>query len=166
MKDRFLRGNFTLIPASRGQSGLRSRFERPLIVLEILVGLVLLLACTNVANLLLARSAARQREVAIRGALGASRGQLIRQLFVESSILAVAGGLAGLLLSSWLARGLIRFLPFDPASMSLSAVPDLRVLLFTIGVTLLTALVFGLGLRPLEKVLIVLQEGIWLQADA
>jgi predicted permease len=144
MKERFLRGDFTLVPAARGQSNLRFRFERPLIVLEWLVGLVLLIACTNVASLLLARSAARQREIAIRGALGASRGQLVRQLFVESSILAVAGGSAGLVLSSWLARVLLRLLPFDPANLSLSTAPDLRVLLFTTGVTLLTALVFGL----------------------
>ena len=96
------------------------------------------------ANLLLARAAARQKEIAIRGALGASRGQLVRQLLVESLTLAVAGGVAGLLLSFWLARVLVRLLPFDPANMSLSAVPDTRVLLFTTGITLLTALFFGL----------------------
>jgi predicted permease len=144
LKERFLRQNFVLIPASRGQSFLRFRFERPLIVLQWLVGVVLLIACTNVANLLLARAAARQREVAIRGALGASRGQLARQLFVESLMLAVAGGVAGLLLSTWLARGLLRFLPFDPENMSLSTAPDVRVLLFTTGVTFLAALAFGL----------------------
>jgi len=144
LKDRFLRGSPTLIPAARGQSFLRFRFERPLIVLQWLVGFVLLIACTNVANLLLARAAARQREVAIRGALGASRGQLIRQLLVESLILAVAGGVAGLLLSSWVAKGLVRFLPFDPANMSLSTTPDFRVLLFTAGIVLITAILFGL----------------------
>ncbi len=143
-KDRFLRQDFSLIPASRGQSGLRRRFERPLLVLQWLVGVVLLIACTNVANLLLARGAARQREVAIRGALGASRTQLARQLFVESLLIALAGGAAGLFLSIWLARGLIRFLPFDPANLSLSPTPDLRILLFTSALTLLTALVFGL----------------------
>ncbi len=144
LKARFLRGSPTLIPAARGQSALRFGFERPLIVLQWLVGFVLLIACTNVANLLLARAAARQREVAIRGALGATRGQLIRQLFVESLILAIAGGVAGLFLSSWVAKGLVRFLPFDPANMSLSTTPDLRVLLFASGITLLTALLFGL----------------------
>src|SRR5262249_19072776 len=142
-KDRFLRGSPTLIPASRGQSFLRSGFERPLIVLQWLVGFVLLIACTNVANLLLARAVARQREVAIRGALGASRGQLVRQLLVESLILAMAGGMAGLFFSSWVAKGLVRFLPFDPANLSLSTTPDFRVLLFTTGITLLTALLFG-----------------------
>jgi predicted permease len=106
--------------------------------------LVLLIACSNVANLQLARAVARQREVAIRGALGASRGRLVRQLFVESLIIAVAGAVAGLCLSSLVAKGLVRFLPFDPANMSLSTAPDLRILLFAIGITLLTALLFGL----------------------
>lgn len=143
-KERFLKGDFTLIPAARGQSNLRSRFEKPLIVLQWLVAFVLLIACTNVANLLLARSAAREREVAIRGALGASRGQLARQLFIESALLAVLGGVAGLLLSAWAARGLLRFLPFDPANMSLTATPDPRILGFTMAVTMVTAIVFGL----------------------
>jgi predicted permease len=144
MREEFLRQNFILVPAGGGQSTLRFGFEQPLIVLQWLVGFVLLIACTNVANLLLARGAARQRELAIRGALGAGRFRLIRQLFVESSLLALIGGTAGLLLSSWLTRGLIRILPFDPANLSLSTSPDLRILLFTMGITLLTALIFGL----------------------
>ncbi len=144
LKERFLRQTLVLVPASRGQSSLRQGFEQPLIVLQWLVGLVLLIACANVANLLLARAAARQREIAIRSALGARRGQILRQLMVESLFLAAAGGAAGLLLSSWLARALVRFLPFDPANLSLLTTPDLRVLLFTAAITLLTALVFGL----------------------
>lgn len=141
----FLRQNFTLIPAARGQSALRLRFERPLIVLQWLVGIVLVIACVNVANLLLARGAAREREVAIRGALGASRSKLIRQLFIESLILASAGGVAGLFVGNWLTRGLVYFLPYDPANVTLSTTPDLRVLVFTAAVTLLTALFFGLA---------------------
>ena len=143
-KERFLRQMLSLVPADRGLSSLRRTFERPLVVLQWLVGVVLLIACTNVAGLLLARAAARQREIAIRSALGASRSQVVRQLFVESMILAIAGGVAGLFLSAWLARGLVRFLPYDPASLSLSTMPDGRVLLFTAVVTLATAVLFGL----------------------
>jgi predicted permease len=143
-KERFLKQVFSLQPASRGQSNLRQRFEQPLIVLQWLVGLVLLIACANVANLLLARAAARQREIAIRTALGARRGQIVRQLLVESLLLAVAGGVAGVMLSALLGRALLRLLPFDPANLALVTTPDLRILLFTITVTVLTAVVFGL----------------------
>jgi predicted permease len=144
MRERFLRQSFSLIPAARGQSNIRFRFEQPLFVLQWLVGFVLLIACTNVANLLLARGAARGREMAIRGALGAGRGRLIRQLLAESFLLALAGGAAGLLLSSWMTRGLVRILPYDPDNLSLSTSPDPRILLFTTGITLVTALFFGL----------------------
>jgi predicted permease len=143
-KDRFLRQQLSLVQADRGFSSLRRNFEKPLVVLQWLVAVVLLIACTNVANLLLARAAARQREVAIRGALGASRGQIVRQLFVESMILAIAGGAAGLFLSTWLTKGLVRFLPYDPSTLALSTTPDSRVLLFTTLVTLATAFLFGL----------------------
>src|SRR5262245_4630919 len=143
-RDQFLRQTFSLIPAARGQSSLRSGFERPLTVLQWLVGFVLLIACANVAILLLARGAMRGRELAIRGALGAGRVRLIRQLLVESFLLALAGGIAGLLLSSWLTKGLVRILPYDPANISLSTTPDIRILIFTMVITLLTALVFGL----------------------
>lgn len=144
LRERYMKGSPTLIPAQSGQSSIRGGFERPLLVLQGLVALVLLIACTNVANLLLARAASRQKEVAIRGALGASRAQLVRQLLVEGLILALAGGIGGVLISTWVAKGLVRFLPYDPANLSLSAVPDRRIMVFTIGVTLLTALLFGL----------------------
>jgi predicted permease len=143
-RDQFLRQNFTLIPGARGQSGLRSQIGEPLLVLQWLVGVVLLIACANVANLLLARASARAREIAIRGALGASRGQLVRQLLIESLLLAAAGGVAGLLFSSWLARAMLSFLSFDPANLTLTTTPDLRILLFTAAATLFTAILFGM----------------------
>jgi predicted permease len=143
-RERFLRQTLSLVPADRGLSALRRTFERPLVVLQWLVAIVLLIACTNVASLLLARAAARQREIAIRSALGAGRWHVVRQLFVESVILAIAGGAVGLFLSIGLTRGLVRFLPYDRATLGLSTTPDARVLLFTTAVTLATAFVFGL----------------------
>jgi predicted permease len=143
-RERFLRQNINLIPADRGMSWLRRGFERPLVVLQYLVGVVLLIACTNVANLMLARAAARRREIAIRGALGAGRLQIVRQLLMESLILAAGGGVAGLLLSTWMTRGLVRLLPYDPATLALSVTPDTRLLLFTTAITLATSLLFGL----------------------
>ena len=143
-RERFQRQSLMLIPADRGMSWLRQGFEKPLVVLQCLVGVVLLIACTNVANLLLARAAARQREVAIRGALGASRAHLVRQFFIESFILAGAGGLGGLVLSGWMTQGLVRLMPYDQAVLTLSVTPDIRILLFTMAVTLATSLLFGL----------------------
>jgi predicted permease len=144
LREPFLRRTFNLAPAARGQSFIRRQFEQPLIVLQWIVGFVLLISCANVANLLLARGAARHKELAIRRALGAGRFRLIRQLFVESSLLALIGGIAGLLLSSWVTLGLIRLLPYDPANLALSTSPDRRILLFATVITLLTTLFFGL----------------------
>jgi predicted permease len=143
-RSRFLKQTFTLEPAARGQSFLRESFERPLVLLEWLVGLVLLIACANVANLLLARAAARRREMAIRTAIGARRGQIVRQLLVESLLLAGAGGVAGAVLSVFLSRTLVRVIAVDPSTLALETTPDLRVLAFTAAVSLVTALVFGL----------------------
>jgi predicted permease len=94
---------------------------------------------------MLARAAARRKELAIRGALGAGKARIVRQLLVESLVLAAAGGLGGVFLSSWIARGLIRLLPFDPANLSLSADPDPRVLAFALAVTVATAVLSGLA---------------------
>jgi predicted permease len=144
MRAGFLKQTFILESASRGMSFMRESFERPLVLLQWLVGLVLLIACANVANLLLARAAARRREMAIRTAIGARRSQLVRQLLIESLVLAGAGGTAGALLSIVLSRALIRVITVDPSTLALQTTPDLRVLAFTAVVSLLTAVVFGL----------------------
>jgi predicted permease len=141
-RQRFLRQNFTLDSAARGQFWMRSGIEGPLLILQALVGVVLLIACTNLANLLLARSAARQREIAIRTAIGAGRSLLTRQFLMENLVLGLAGGLTGLVLSSWMIRALMTVLP--PGALgSIDAAPDLRILAFTGAVTLLTIFCFG-----------------------
>jgi len=139
-KDEFLKGSVALLPASRGKSDLRE-FEAPLRILMAIVGVVLLIACANVANLLLARAAARQSELALRLAIGASTGRIVRQLLVECLLLSITGGAAGLLLAAWMDRLLLRFLD----SSNLSATPDLRILGFTLAVCVLTGLLFGLA---------------------
>jgi putative ABC transport system permease protein len=115
-----------------------------LLVLLGAVGFVLLIACANVANLQLARAAAREKEVAIRGALGAGRWRLARLLLTESSAVALAGGGAGLLLAAWIIRLIHRFAPADVAHLQ-GARLDLRMLVFTLGVSLLTGILFGLA---------------------
>ena len=109
-----------------------------------MVGLVLLIACFNVANLLIARALSRQKEVAVRLALGASRAQLLGQLLLESVLLSVAGGIVGLFLSVAITRALLSFLPTDGAPLLLRAEPDLRILGFNAILALSTGILFGL----------------------
>lgn len=143
-RDTLRQQRFSLEPGDRGDSSLRERFEQPLLVLESLAGVVLLIACINIAGLLLARGAARRRDLAIRRAIGAARGRIAGQLFAESALVAVAGAGTGLLLGVWLTDVLIAFLPVGDNDISLSATPDARVLGFTIVVTVVTAMLFGL----------------------
>ena len=139
-KQAFLKTSLDLSPAARGISRLHE-YEAPLRILMAIVGVVLLIACANVANLLLARSAARQREMALRLAIGASLGRIVRQLLAECLLLSITGGAAGLLLAVWMDRMLLRFL----SSSNLNPLPDLRILGFTLAVCLLTGLLFGLA---------------------
>lgn len=117
--------------------------RRPLLLLLAATAVVLLIACVNVANLLLARAVTRQKEIAIRLSLGAGRGRLILQLMTESSLLALFGGVGGLLLAIWGTPVLAAFAPPDIVQARTASV-DLQVLLFTLGISLLTAMLFGL----------------------
>ncbi len=124
---------------------MRGEYEIPLRVLMAIVGLVEFVACANVANLLLERAVGRQREIAVRQALGASSWQIVRRTLTESVMLALLGGGAGLLLAMWVSQALIAFVSSDDDPLSLRSTPDLRILLFTIALCLTTALLFGLA---------------------
>ncbi len=143
-RELFLRNRIELLPGS--ENGLRQYMRRPLWLLVALTGAVLLLACANLANLLLARATSREREFAVRLAIGAGRARIVRQLLVESLLLSVAGAALGLALAFVADRVLLRiYLPADAAAeFVVSPIPDGRVLAFTLGVMLLTSLVFGL----------------------
>ena len=143
-RDQFLRGTVHVERAATGYSDLRNSFSKALIVLMCMVGLVLLIACANVANLLIARAFARQKEIAVRLSIGASRGQLVRQLLVESLVLSFAGGAAGVALAIAMTRGLLALVPSEGSPLLIRPEPDLRILLFTLALTFLTGLVFGL----------------------
>jgi len=140
----YVKTTLTTEPAGNGLSSIRTQYQRALWTLMVVAGVVMLIACANVANLLLARAAIRQKEVAIRMAVGASRARLIRQLLTESLVLSFAGAGLGILFARWAARVLVRLLSTtSPVSLELAV--DLRVLGFTIAVAILTGVLFGMA---------------------
>ena len=143
IREQFMKGQLKLERADIGYSPLRNDFSTALVVLMAMVGLVLLIACANVANLLIARGFMRQREIAVRLSLGATRGQLVRQLLTESVLLSLIGGAVGIALSVALTRGLISLIP-QQQPLLIQPTPDLRILGFTFVLTLVTGVVFGL----------------------
>jgi len=144
VKQEFLKMWMDVMPGSKGRSNLRRTYAKPLFALMGVVGLVLLIACSNQANLLIARASARQKEIAVRLALGAGRGRLVRQLLVESLVLAAIGGSLGVGLGVLLDQALIDFLPSGHTPLSLTATPDWTVLSFTFAISLLAGALFGL----------------------
>src|SRR4051812_5857208 len=141
--DQYRERPFTLVSAATGDSRLRGIYQRPLMTIMAVVVLVLLVACANIANLLLARGTARRRELSLRVALGASRWRLVRQLVTESVVLAGTGAALGTLLASWSSRFVISQMSTDTRPVFLDLSMDRRVLLFTLAITVATALVFG-----------------------
>jgi putative ABC transport system permease protein len=134
-----------LVPGGTGWTFLREMYVRPLQVLMTVVAVVLLIACANVASLLLARAAARQKEIAVRLAIGAGRGRIVRQLLVESVLLSFAGAACGVGLASMMGRFLLDRLSTGPFAVELDLTPNWHVLLFTAGVAIGTAILFGLA---------------------
>ncbi len=144
-REQFLKSWMDVLPGSQGRSYTRRELSTPLWVLMATTGVVLLIACANLANLLLARATGRQKEIAVRLAIGASRVRIISQLLTETISLAALGGMVGLGIAFWADKALLRiYLPADSTDLNISTLPDFRILVFTLGVTVLTGVVFGL----------------------
>jgi predicted permease len=144
-RDEFLKCWIDVLPGSQGRSYTRRQLSTPLWVLMATTGAVLLIACANLANLMLVRGSGRSKEIAVRLAIGATRPRIIGQLLVESLSLSALGGLAGLAVAFWADRMLMKiYLPSDSGGMNISSLPDFRILLFNLAVTILTGVIFGL----------------------
>jgi len=144
-REKFFARKFHLEPAATGNSYMRQRLSRPLAILMGLVGMVLLIACVNLANLMLARAMGRRQELGIRVALGASGWRLIRLMLTESVTLSVAGAALGLLVAVWSSRILFNTVRWGRIPSTLDPSPDLRVTAFAAGIALLTGVLFGLA---------------------
>jgi len=140
-----LRRHLTVTPGASGLSSLRTDFSRPLLALMAMVGIILLIACANLANLLLARAAAREHEIAIRLSIGAGRARLMRQMFVECFLLSASGTLLGSAIAYWLSEVLPKWVSGGDRSIVLNLAPDERVLFFSAAIGVLTAIAFGLA---------------------
>ena len=142
-QNRLDRAHIPLTPAGRGLPHLRLMFSLPLQILMVVVGLVLLIACANIANLLLARASTRQREIAVRMAVGAGRSRLVRQMLTESLLIAFLGGILGVFFASWASQLLLVMVSTGHSPLPLNVAPDARVFAFTFLVSCLTAALFG-----------------------
>jgi predicted permease len=143
-REQFLKMTLDVMPGSKGQNVAEEFLAAPLWAMMGMVGLVLLIACANVANLLIARGAARQKEVAVRLALGAGRGRIVRQLLLESALLSLVGGALGFAIAPWTMRLLNDIMPQMDPPLSFVTAPNLRVLVFSLLACALAALLFGL----------------------
>jgi predicted permease len=145
-REQFLKSWIDVLPGSQGRASLRRELRTPLWVLMATTGMVLLIACANIANLLLARATGRQKEIAVRLAMGATRGRIVTQLLIETLSLSALGGILGLALAFWGDKALMAiYLPSESNELNISTGPDLRILLFTLAVTVVTGLIFGLA---------------------
>src|SRR5262249_46366331 len=143
-EEQYLEDPFTLVPGANGRSPIRSRYARPLMTIMIVAGAVLLIACANIANLMLARAVARRHELSVRIALGASRLRVSRQLLAESLLMTAAGTVAGALFARWASHALVAQISTPGLRVSLDLAPDWRVIAFAAGLAAIVALLFGL----------------------
>jgi predicted permease len=144
-REEFLKCWMDVLPGSQGRSYSRRQLSTPLWVLMATTGVVLLIACANLANLMLVRGSGRVKEIAVRLAMGATRPRIVGQLLIESLSLSALGGVSGLAVAFWADRALMKlYLPSDSGGLNISSSPDLRILLFNLAVTVLTGVIFGL----------------------